>query len=54
VTRETVEKWKSENRISDVAVQGYYAYQEPQPLGTKELIEFHVDDYEFLHSVADI
>ncbi|KAI2506135.1 hypothetical protein MHU86_8270 [Fragilaria crotonensis] len=51
VRRETVEKWKSEKRISDdVGGQGY-SYQE-QPSG-KEMIEFHVDDFDFLHSVAE-
>ena len=51
MTRETVEKWKSEQRIPEfVAGQGY-AYQE-QP-SCKEMIEFHVDDYDFLHALAE-
>ena len=42
-----MEKWKPEN----VAGQGY-DYQEQQ-LSGKEMIEFHMDDYDFLHSVAE-
>jgi hypothetical protein len=51
VTKETVEKWKSENRISDDAAGRGYTYQE-QTSGI-QMIEFHVDDYDSLHSVAD-
>jgi hypothetical protein len=47
-----VEKWKSEKRIlGNVAGHGY-AYQEQQPSG-KEMIEFHVGNYDFLHSIAE-
>ena len=51
VTKETVEKWKSEKRISDDAAGQGYAYREQ--ISGEQMIEFHVDDYELLHSVAE-
>ena len=50
--KETVEKWKSENRISGENVTGQgYTYQE-RTSGI-DMVEFHVDDYDLLHSVAE-
>ncbi len=47
-----MEKWKSEKRILGDVAGHVYAYQGQQPSG-KEMIEFHVDNYDFLHSVAE-
>ena len=54
VTKETVERWKLDNRIpndsSSTAHQQGYTYQNA---AGEEMVEFHVDTYDFLHSVAD-
>ena len=50
VTRETVEQWKSENRIREDAAARGFTYQDDE--GT-EMVEFHVDDYNFLQQVAE-
>jgi hypothetical protein len=53
VSKETVEKWKSEKQISedaDTAGRGY-TYQEEHT--GKEMVEFHVDDYDILQNVAE-
>ena len=50
VTRETVEQWKSENGIREDAAARGFAYQDDE--GT-EMVEFHVDDYDFLQPVAE-
>jgi hypothetical protein len=55
VTKETVEKWKSENKISeDVAGHGYtYCQEQHSGMPGDEMVEFHVDDYDMLDSVAE-
>jgi hypothetical protein len=50
VTRETVEQWKLVKRISNSVEDNGYAYLD-EHLGV-EMIEFHVDDYDFLHLIA--
>jgi hypothetical protein len=51
VTKETVEQWKSEKKISDNGgLHNGFAYLDNS--GT-EMIEFHVDDYDFLPLVAE-
>ncbi|KAI2500715.1 hypothetical protein MHU86_13743 [Fragilaria crotonensis] len=51
VTKETVEKWKSEKKISydDDARRGY-TYQDQQT--GEEMVEFHVNDFDMLHDVV--
>ncbi len=52
MTKQIVKKWKLENRIAtEWAGSKGYAYQDSNT--GKEMVEFHVDDYKFLHSVAD-
>lgn len=51
VTKETVEQWKLEKRIPNgVDNQAGFAYRDES--SGREMIEFHVDDYNFLHDVA--
>jgi hypothetical protein len=53
VTKETVERWKLEKRIPNdesTAARGY-AYRDQS--SEEDMMEFHVDDFDFLHSVAD-
>ena len=49
MTKKTVEKWKSEERIPEDDNCGY-TYLSPENV---EMIELHVDDYNFLHDVAE-
>jgi hypothetical protein len=49
VPKETVEKWKSEKMEFNEKVKGF-SYQSPDGV---EMVEFHVDDQDFLHDVAD-
>jgi hypothetical protein len=52
VPKETVEKWKSENRISGENATGQgHTYQE-RTSGI-DMVEFHIDDYDLLHSIAE-
>ena len=54
VTKETVEQWKSEKTriLNDVEnQQAGFAYYREESSG-REMIEFHVDDYDFLHELA--
>ncbi|KAI2499926.1 hypothetical protein MHU86_14547 [Fragilaria crotonensis] len=51
VTKRTVKEWKLEKRIANNLASQGYAYQDPNT--GDEMVEFHVDDYEFLHSVAN-
>lgn len=52
VTKETVEQWKSEKRISsNIGNHAGYAYTEAST--GREMIEFHVDDYDFLHELVE-
>jgi hypothetical protein len=55
VTKETVEKWKSENKISeDDAGRGYTYYQDQHSgVPGDEMVEFHVDDYDMLDCIAE-
>ena len=52
MTKETVEKWKSERRILEDTerTERGYTYQEPHT--GKEMVEFHVDDYNMLQNLA--
>jgi hypothetical protein len=54
VTKETVEKWKSENKISeDDAGRGYTYREQHSGVPGIEMVEFHVDDYDILDSIAE-
>jgi hypothetical protein len=52
VSKETVERWKSDNRIPNDGTTAHQGYTYRDPAGI-EMVEFHVDDYDFLHSLAD-
>lgn len=44
-----VEKWKSENRISaEAATQGYIYLEQTSG---RQMVEFHVNDYDLCHSI---
>ncbi|KAI2491113.1 hypothetical protein MHU86_23464 [Fragilaria crotonensis] len=52
VTKEAVEKWKSEKKISyDNDARRGYIYQDQQQT-EEEMVEFHVDDFDMLHDVV--
>jgi hypothetical protein len=50
VRKGTVEKWKREKRISEDDTRGYHYHSADN---TIDMVEFHVDDYDLLHGVAE-
>ena len=48
VPKETVETWKTEKKISD-DTRGYHYHS----TDNVEMVEYHVDDYDLLHGVAE-
>ena len=51
VSKETVERWKLDNSVpNDSNAHQGYAYRN---LAGEEMVEFNVDNYDFLHLLAD-
>jgi hypothetical protein len=48
-TKEAVDKWKAENKTLEDVNCGYHYCS----ADNVEMVEFHVDDYDFLHDVAE-
>jgi hypothetical protein len=48
-TKEAVDKWKAENKILEDVNRGYHYCS----ADNVEMVEFHIDDYDFLHDVAE-
>jgi len=53
VTKETVERWKLEKRIPNDESAATRGYTYRDQTSGEDMIEFHVDDFNFLHSEAD-
>jgi hypothetical protein len=53
VTKETVERWKLEKRIPNDESAATRGYTYRDQTSGEDMIEFHVDDFDFLHSEAD-
>jgi hypothetical protein len=49
VTKETVEKWKREKKILENDTRGYHYLS----ADNVQMVEFHVDDYDLLHDLAE-
>ena len=53
MTKETVERWKLEKRIPNDESAATRGYTYRDQTSGEDMIEFHVDDFDFLHSEAD-
>ena len=52
MTKETVEQWKSEKRISNDVENQQTGFSYREESSGREMIEFHVDDYDSFHELA--